>query len=64
MKKNSQLHLHLETELLEQLRKEAEKNYTTVAELARLKLRSTNSSQEIVMILKSIERKVYSDSKD
>ena len=59
MKKNSQLHLHLETELLEQLRKEAEKNYTTIAELARLKLRSTNSSQEIVMILKSIERKVY-----
>jgi len=60
MKKNSQLHLHMETELLEQLRKEAEKNYTTVAELARLKLRSTNSNQEIVMILKSIERKVYS----
>lgn len=60
MKKNSQLHLHLETELLEQLKKEAEKSYTTVAELARLKLRNVNSSQEMIMILRSIERKVYS----
>ena len=60
MKKNSQLHLHLETELLEGLQKEAEQEYTTVAELCRLKLRQASFSKEMYLILKSIEKKVYS----
>lgn len=60
MKKNSQLHLHLETDLLDKLKKEAEQNFITVAELARIKLRETNSYRELFLTLKSIERKVYS----
>ena len=60
MKKNSQLHLHLETELLNKLKEEARLNYTTVAELSRLKLRNSDYVREILLTLKSIERKVYS----
>jgi hypothetical protein len=60
MKKNSQLHLHLETELLERLKKEADEQFITVAELCRLKLRQASFSKEMYLILKSIEKKVYS----
>ena len=60
MKKNSQLHMHLETNLLEQLKKEAEQNYTNLSEWIRIKLRKIDSTQELILILKSIERKVYS----
>ena len=60
MKKNSQLHLHIETDLLEKLKKEAEQNYTTIAELCRIKLRQADYSKELYILLKSIEKKVYS----
>ncbi|VVB79030.1 Uncharacterised protein [uncultured archaeon] len=60
MKKNSQLHLHIETELLERLKREAEQEYITVAELCRIKLRQASFSKEMYLVLKSIEKKVYS----
>lgn len=60
MKKNSQLHLHLETELLNKLKEEVRQNYTTVSGLSRLKLRRGDFMQELIATVKSIERKVYS----
>ena len=60
MKKNSQLHIHIETELLEKLKREAEQNYITISELCRLKLRQSDYSKEMFLTIKSIEKKVYS----
>ena len=61
MKKNSQLHLHIETELLDSLRREAKDNFTNTSELCRKKLRERDKSLEILATIKSIERKVYSE---
>ena len=60
MKKNSQLHMHIETDLYEKLKKEAEDNFTTVAELCREKLRMSDFYKEMSIVLRSIEKKVYS----
>ncbi len=60
MKKNSQLHLHLETELFERLKRESEQNFLTVAEWCRVKLRNGDYLKEMLLVLKNIERKVYS----
>lgn len=62
MKKNSQLHIPLETELLGRIKAEAEKNCTNMSELVRTKMRKCDLMQEILLTLKSIERKVYSSS--
>jgi len=60
MKKNSQLHMHIETDLYEKLKKEAENNFTTVSELCREKLRMSDFYKEMSIVLRSIEKKVYS----
>jgi hypothetical protein len=60
MKKNSQIHLKIETELLEKLKKEAQQNYISISEVCRNKLKKPDAMQEVLITLKSIERKVYS----
>jgi len=51
MKKNSKLHLMVETELLENLRKQAEDNRVSIAELCREKLRRSNQLDRVENIL-------------
>lgn len=58
MKKNSQLHLWIETELIEKLRKQAEENNLPVAELCRLKLRENSQLDRIESFIKELDKKI------
>jgi hypothetical protein len=53
MKKNSQLHLWLETETLEKIRIEAEERDVSVAELCRGRLRQGDKLDKILRLLET-----------
>ncbi len=54
MKKNSQLHITLSSELLDLLRKEAENKNIVLAELCRQKLRENSKLEKIENLLEKI----------
>ena len=53
--KNGQIHLLLETELLERLKQEAQRYGITLSELCRRKLLGEAISEEIILIRKVLE---------
>lgn len=56
MKKNSQLHIWIETPLLEKLKKEAEENGMGYPELCRRKLRDLPILDRLEMMLTRLEK--------
>ncbi|OIO42606.1 hypothetical protein AUJ63_02345 [Candidatus Pacearchaeota archaeon CG1_02_35_32] len=58
MKKNSQIHLYLETELLEKLKKLAEVNNISVSEVCRRKLKDIPQLNRIESLILEIKEKV------
>ena len=58
MGKNAQIHLFLETELLEALRRQAEENNISVSELCRQKLRECSQLTKIQMMLERLDKKI------
>ena len=60
MKKNCQLHLFLETELLDELRKQSERLNLSVSEICRQKIRQADRLDKIEFILEMILRKLNS----
>ena len=61
--KNSQIHLYLETELFEKLRKQAEENKLSISELCRMKCRDDSQLQRIESIVKEINTKIKCSTK-
>ena len=59
MGKNSQIHLFLETSLLESLKKESIERGISLSELCRLKLTETIQLTRIELSLDRLERKVF-----
>ena len=59
MRKNSQLHLLLETSLLNKLKEEAKKENTSIAELCRRKLRGSSQLDRIEEMIKKLKRERY-----
>ena len=57
MRKNSQLHLLIETNLLKSLKREAEENSTSLSEYCRKKLREGTRLEKIERMLKEILNK-------
>lgn len=57
MKKNSQLHLSIDTLLLESLKKKADARGISLAEYCRSKLREGDHFEEIKIILNSVLNK-------
>jgi len=58
MKKNCQLHLFLETELLDELRKQSERLNLSVSEICRQKIRQSDRLDKIEFILEMILKKL------
>ncbi len=58
MKKNSQIHLRLETELINLLKKQAQESGMFVAELCRRKLKENLPLMKIEMMLERIEKRM------
>jgi len=58
MKKNSQIHLWIETEILLKLKKRAEDKGITLAEYCRLKLRENSKLNRIEFLLEEIKKAV------
>ena len=58
MGKNSQIHLFLETNLLESLKKESIERGISLSELCRLKLIETTQLTRIELSLDRLERKI------
>ena len=58
MKKNCQLHLFLETELLDQLKKQANEENISVSELCRKKLTESSKINRIEFMLEQISRRL------
>ena len=58
MKKNCQLHLFLETDLLETLQKEAQENDVSISEMCRQKLRQGSRLKKIEIMLENINVKL------
>lgn len=58
MKKNSQIHLRLETELLNSLKKQARESGMYLAELCRRKLEDNLPLMKIELRLEKIERMI------
>ena len=56
MKKNSQLHIMLETTLLEKLKQEAEDRMISVGEVCRLKLAGSDRLANIEMLVEKIAK--------
>jgi hypothetical protein len=54
MKKNCQLHLFLESDLLERLRQEADNNQLSISELCRQKLREYSGLIKIELMLENL----------
>jgi len=63
MVKNSQIHLVLETELFETLKREAQDNNISVSELCRQKLRKGSQLTRIEILLESLVKKVPEEVK-
>ena len=58
MRKNCQLHLFLESDLLERLQREADNNEVSVSELCRDKLKQCSRLTKIEMMLESIQNNI------
>ena len=58
MKKNSQLHIFLETELRELLEKQAKEGGLSVSELCRQKLRENDKLDRVEFILQQIQNSI------
>ena len=58
MRKNCQLHLFLESDLLERLQGEADDNETSVSELCRDKLKQASRLTKIEMMLETIQNNI------
>ncbi len=58
MGKNSQIHLFLETELLEALKWEADENKISISELCRQKLRECSKLTRIEILLEKLNSKI------
>lgn len=56
MKKNSQIHLFLETDLKESLERQAEEDGISFSELCRKKLKENDRLKRIEFILEQIQR--------
>jgi hypothetical protein len=54
MKKNSQLHIMLETDLIERLKREADGRMISLAELCRLKLKGSDRLEKIERLLERV----------
>ena len=55
MKKTYQLHLRIELEFIETLRKQAQDRNVTLAELCRLKIRQNLQSDKLDLLIKHFE---------
>jgi len=64
MPKNSQLHLLLETDLLETLKRDAEKSGISVSELCRQKLREFSQLTKIEIMLEKLDKKISDNTDD
>ncbi len=53
-KKNSQLHLVVETKFLEEIKEKARKEEISLAEYCRTKLKEANKFEEIISLLNSL----------
>jgi len=58
MKKNSHLHIFMETSLKEFLRKEADKNKMSISEYCRQRIRGESKIEKIEKILLEIKEKL------
>jgi hypothetical protein len=58
MKKNSQIHLFIETEILHTLKRQADEEDISVSELCRQKLRECSRLTKIEMILEDLRKKL------
>ena len=58
MKKNSQIHLFIETEVLHILKKQADEEDITISELCRQKLRECSRLARIEIILEDLRKKL------
>jgi len=58
MKKNSQIHIFLETELKEKLEKQAQEENLTLSEFCRKKLKNNSQLDKIETILEKILKKL------
>ncbi len=56
MKKTYQIHLRIELETIEKLKKQAQDKNITMAELCRLKIRNNNQSDKLDLLLQRLER--------
>lgn len=63
MKKNAHIHLLIESEVLEKLKKEAEEQDILLSELCRHKLRQSHQLDRIESMLKDVNEKLSLKSK-
>ena len=61
MKKNSQIHIKLETELKEKLQKEAEEQDILISELCRKKLKENDKLTKIEYLLEQIQKSIINN---
>jgi len=54
VRKNSQIHLVIETEFLEKIKEKAKKEEISLAEYCRTKLKEANKFEEIISLLNSL----------
>jgi hypothetical protein len=64
MKKNSQIHLFIETEVLESLRRQADSLEITLSRLCRKKLGECTQLDRIEMLLENLNKKLNIRSKN
>lgn len=62
MKKNYKMHLRLESDLVDKLKKEADNQMITVSELCRKKLRELDQLTKIEILLKDINKKLENEN--
>ncbi|MDD5178505.1 MAG: hypothetical protein PHT54_04490 [Candidatus Nanoarchaeia archaeon] len=63
MGKNSQIHLFLESNLLEALKQEASERKVTISELCRQKLREASQLTRIEILLSKLDKKLAKEVK-
>lgn len=63
MKKNSQIHLFIETELLNKLKNQAQNKELSISELCRRKVRESFQFEKIEFLLKEIKEKIECSTK-
>lgn len=63
MKKNYQLHLRIESEIIEQLKKQAKISNLSLAELCRKRIRDSSQLQRIEIILNEMNKTIKYSTK-